>query len=36
MVHHKHNWGNVENSGNSKQFIDYLDAVTAQTEMKRY
>jgi len=36
MVHHKHDWANVENSENSKQFIDYLDAVSAQTEMMRY
>lgn len=36
MVHHKHDWGKVEESGNSKQYIEYLDAVTAQAEMKRY
>jgi ubiquinone/menaquinone biosynthesis C-methylase UbiE len=36
MVYHKLDWTNVDNSENSKQFIDYLDAVTAQTEMKRY
>ena len=36
MVHHKHDWENIEKSGNSKQYIEYLDAVTAQAEMKRY
>lgn len=36
MVHHKHDWENVDTSENSKHFIDYLDAVTAQSEMKRY
>ncbi len=36
MEYNKYTWKNVDDSGNSKQYFDYLDAVTAQTEIKRY
>jgi len=36
MVYNKKDWQNVEESGNSEPFVDYLDTVTAQTQAMRY
>ena len=36
MEYNKDEWKNVDDSGKSKQYFDYLDAVTAQTQIKLY
>ena len=36
MVYNKKDWGNVEESKKSEPFVDYLDAATSQTQIKRY
>jgi len=36
MEYNKDEWRNVEDSKDSKQYVDYLDAVTAQTQIGLY